>query len=191
MKGSTADKENVAANDNCPADSKRYTNLKVKEEVKDEGSQKETEVKVEVKKAKARKRVGFVSSQPTEVLTFEKDEAPEINLASIVSRSSSRTAARVPISPIASKARKGDTMIVEEVLEWDEDDDEAGGMSCFSLHDLQGEVKITRDTEQMSMAELRRELQGRRKSTAGTKSELIQRLNRALKRAKDVEVMDD
>jgi hypothetical protein len=144
---------------------------------------------------KAKKRVGFVSSQPTEVLTFERDEAPEINLASIVSRSSSRTAARVPISPIASKARRegADSMIIEEVLEWDEDDDEAGGggvMSCYSLHDLQGEVKITRDTEQMNLSELRRELQARRKSTAGTKTELIQRLNRALKRAKDVEVME-
>lgn len=144
------------------------------------------------KKGKAKKRVGFVSSQPTEVLTYEKDEAPEINLASILSRSSFRTAALVPVSP-ASQRRSGPAAarddVIEEELAWDEDDGEA--MSCFSLHELQVEVKVTRDTEQMSISELRRELSERGKSTAGTKADLVRRLNMTLLRAKDVECVED
>lgn len=137
---------------------------------------------------KPKKKVGFISSQPTEVLTYEKDEAPEINLASILSRSSSRTAAFVPVSPASQ--RRSTTVgvsredVVEEELAWDEDDEEG---SCFSLHDLQVEVRVTRDTEQMSLSELRRELTERGKSASGTKAELVKRLNSTLRRARDVE----
>jgi hypothetical protein len=167
-----ANKENDASyDDNRPADTKM-----VKEIAKAE----------EQPKRKAKKRVGF-AAQSDEVVTFEKDEAPEINLASIVNRSGSRTAALIPVSPIVTK-RKTNTSIIEEELEWDEDDDDS---ACFSLHDLQGEVKITRDTERMTLPELRRELQERGKSTAGTKNDLVKRLNTALKRAKDVVCMDD
>jgi hypothetical protein len=69
----------------------------------------------------------------------------------------------------------------EEVITWDESEDYG---SLYSLADFgdKVQVKVTRDTEKMSVAELRDELKQRGLITQGTKQALRERLDDAIKR---------
>jgi len=124
------------------------------------------------KQQQKKKRVGFV--EPTEILTFARDEAPELNLGNVMSRT-------VVGSQTAVQQVTRSSKIIEEILEWDDEDD----LACFSLHDLQLEVKITRDTEKMSVSELRRELQARGQPVTGTKAQLVKRLDQVIRESEE------
>ncbi len=62
---------------------------------------------------KKKKTVGFVSSQPTEVITFRKDEPTENNLGNIMSHEH-RSASFVPMSPLPKKRQPSSQ--IEEVI---------------------------------------------------------------------------
>ncbi len=65
------------------------------------------------KSKKKKKTVGFVSSQPTEVITFRKDEPTENNLGNIMSHEH-RSASFVPMSPLPKKRQPSSQ--IEEVI---------------------------------------------------------------------------
>ncbi len=63
--------------------------------------------------------------------------------------------------------------------------------ASFSIFDLQVTMKVSKDTEQMTITELRKELAARNLSTAGKKTDLIQRLDEALREDKEVHVKEE
>ncbi len=138
-----------------------------------------------VKRSKHKKRVKFAASH--EIMTFKTDEPAEMKLENVVDRSENGVAVLLPLSPASSRRRQMKTDAREESFEeviFDDSPEEAdqdGLAFCFSLHELQWQTQVVRDTEKMKISELRGELAARKLSTSGRKKDLVRRLENALK----------
>lgn len=138
--------------------------------------------KKEGEESKKKKNVGFISSQPTEVIPFVAYEPVEVKLETIVM--SDRPLAR-PLMAMLPAVRKPREVKPSSIVEFtfDDDDEEEESMTnMFSIHNWKQMVQVTKDTETMTMGELRAELAERKISATGTKEQLIERLEKAIKR---------
>ena len=128
-------------------------------------------------KESKKKRARF-AAKAEEVHGFSKDEKIGSELDKIFSGADSAAAVTKTKVPGTPKVLRKAPSVVEEELKWDANEDYS---SAFALNGLGDKtVKVTKDTRDLSIAELRAELKSRSLATDGGREALLVRLEEAL-----------
>jgi len=171
------------------AELKRKVNQKGDEsgpEKEPEGGGEENAVVPPIRRArKKNKTVNFISSQPTEIIPISRSEPPAIQLETILNSERGNrqvTSAPFGLLPSAPKPKPFKPQAIEEVQFSFDEDELAMQSNMFSIHSLNVMVQVTKDTDSMTISELRSELAERKLSTAGTKEQLVARLEKGVQK---------
>lgn len=124
-----------------------------------------------------KKRARF-AAKAEEVHGFTKDEKIGSELDKIFSGADSAVAVTKTKVPGTPKVLRKAPSVVEEELKWDVNEDYSSAFALDGLGDKT--VKVTKDTRDLSIAELRAELKSRDLATDGGREALLARLEAAL-----------